>query len=79
MRISGSFIAMVIVWALGFTHFLGGPYILFKIFFWIALLPFFITIIVLIFMLLKAKKITNINKTENSKNETIHVEATIKE
>ena len=85
MKISGSFITMLLIWALGFTHFLGGPYLFFKVIFWIALLPFFIAIFVFILMLFKAKKIfstggkftPNERKIENR--ETIHVEAKIKE
>ena len=78
MKISGSFLTMVIIWALGFTHFLGGPYLFFKVIFWLALLPFFIAIFFLIFMMLKVKKISKIN-TENRSQETLHVEAVIKE
>ena len=72
---------MLIVWALAFTHFLGGPYILFKIIFWIALLPYIIATVFFIWMLLKARKLIQfskkVNQSENT--ETIHVEATIKE
>ncbi len=71
---------MLIIWALGFTHFLGGPYLLFKAIFWIALLPFFIAIFFLILMLLKTRKLfKDINKTQSQNGETIHVEAEIKE
>lgn len=81
MKISGSFITMLLIWALGFTHFLGGPFILFKIVFWIALLPYIITTIFFILLLLKARKIFSFKQTTNreAKKETIHVEATIKE
>ncbi|MFA6325010.1 MAG: hypothetical protein WCX46_02165 [Candidatus Paceibacterota bacterium] len=92
MKISGSFISMLIIWLLGFTHFLGGPYILFKFIFWIALLPFFIAILFLIFMLFKAKKIfSNKGRSAFSRSteenpspfegeqEAIHIEAEIKE
>ena len=78
MKISGSFLMMLIIWILGFTHFLGGPYLFFKVIFWIALLPFFIFAFLFILMLLKAKKISKIN-TEPQNQETLHVEVTIKE
>jgi cytosine/uracil/thiamine/allantoin permease len=81
MKISGSFILMLVVWVLAFTHFLGGPYILFKIIFWIALFPYIFATLFFIWMLLKARKIMNFgNKINNSQTqETIHVESTIKE
>jgi len=78
MKISGSFLTMLIIWLLGFTHFLGGPYLFFRVIFWIALLPFFIAIFFLILMILKVKKISKIN-IESQNQETLHVEATIKE
>lgn len=79
MRISGSFLTMLLVWALGFTHFLGGPYVLFKVIFWIALLPFFIAIFFFILMMLKAKNIfrTKTNNPTLENRETIHVDAKI--
>ncbi|MFZ2205464.1 MAG: hypothetical protein WAV23_02655 [Minisyncoccia bacterium] len=87
MRISGSFFTMLLIWALGYTHFLGGPYILFKVIFWIAILPALISIFVLLLVLFKAKKIikttrerqSSSNHTGSTVHETIHVEATIKE
>jgi len=78
MKISGSFVMMLIVWLLGFTHFFGGPYVLFKIIFWIALLPYIIATTILLWMFLKAKKIFKTHQTNNNQ-ETLHVEATIKE
>jgi len=80
MKISGSFITMLIIWLLGFTHFLGGPFLFFRIIFWIALLPFFFAIFFLLLMLLKTRKFLKNNiKTQNQNQETIHVEAVIKE
>ena len=87
MKISGSFLTMVLIWALGFTHIFGGPYFLFKVIFWIAILPYLISALVLLFVFFKAKKFLNTNHEGNSSvdpidnniHETIHVEATIKE
>jgi hypothetical protein len=81
MKISGSFITMLIIWALGFTHFLGGPYIFFKVIFWLALLPFFIAIFMLILVAFKARKIfkTTTEETPPYGQETIHVEVEVKE
>ena len=78
MKISGSFLTMLLIWILGFTHVFGGPYLFFKVIFWIALLPFFISILVLILMLFKVKKISRIN-TEQQNQETLHVEVEVKE
>jgi uncharacterized membrane protein len=78
MKISGSFITMVIIWALGFTNFLGGPYLFFRVIFWIALLLFFISTFVILLVFFKTGKLFKNNvQTENQ--ETIHVEAVIKE
>ena len=78
MKISGSFLTMLLIWILGFTHVLGGPYLFFKVIFWIAFLPFFISIFVLIFMLLKTRKIFGVNnQTQNQ--ETIHVDVEVRE
>ena len=83
MKISGSFITMLIIWILGFTHFLGGPYLFFKIIFWIALLPFFIAIFFIILMFLKTRKFfrttTEATPLYGQNQETLHVEAVIKE
>ena len=80
MKISGSFLTMLIIWLLAFTNFLGGPYLFFKIIFWLALLPFFIAIFLLILMFLKTKKLfKDINKIQSQNQETIYVEAEIKE
>lgn len=82
MKISGSFLTMLLIWILGFTHVLGGPYLLFKIIFWIALLPYIIATFVFILLLLKARKVfTFKQKTTHKKagQTTIHVDATIKE
>lgn len=81
MKISGSFILMLIVWALAFTHFLGGPYILFKIIFWVALLPYIIATVFFIWMISKTRKFIKFGSKKNKSkdNETIHVEATVKE
>lgn len=78
MKISGSFITMLIIWALGFTHFLGGPYLFFKAIFWIALLPYIIATTILLWILLKAKRFFKTHQTNNDQ-ETLHVESTIKE
>lgn len=78
MKISGSFLTMLLIWILGFTHVLGGPYLFFKIIFWLALLPFFIAILVFILMLFKVKKISQIN-THSQNQETIHVDVEVKE
>ena len=78
MKISGSFLTMLLIWILGFTHFLGGPFLFFRVIFWIGILPFLITIFMFILMFLKTRKI--LKNTENEVNrETLHVEATIKE
>jgi hypothetical protein len=79
MKISGSFITMLIIWALGFTHFLGGPYFLFKFIFWIALLPFFISVFVMILMILKNRRLIKNSRKNSINQEAIHVEAEIKE
>jgi hypothetical protein len=78
MKISGSFLTMLLFWILGFTHVLGGPYLFFKIIFWLALLPFFIAIFVFILMLFKVKKISQIN-TQSQNQETIHVDVEVRE
>ena len=78
MKISGSFLTMLLIWILGFTHVLGGPYLFFKIIFWLALLPFFIAILVFILMLFKVKKISQIN-THSQNQETIHVDVEVRE
>jgi membrane protein implicated in regulation of membrane protease activity len=70
---------MFIMWILGFTHLLGGPYFLFKVIFWIAILPFIISAVLFILVLLKIKKNINKNTGESQKQETLHVDATIKE
>lgn len=78
---------MLFIWALGYTHFLGGPYFFFKVIFWIAILPALISITLLLLVLFKAKSLlkksfkgqSSVNYTENNSQETIHVEATIKE
>ena len=79
MKISSSFITMLIIWLLGFTHFLGGPYVLFKFIFWLALLPFFIAIFFLVLMIFKTRKLMKFSKIKQQKQETIHVEAEVKE
>jgi len=79
MKISGSFITMVIIWLLGFTHFFGGPYLFFKVIFWLALLPFFIAIFFLFVLLFKTKKFFKKAQKVNQEGEVLHVEATIKE
>ncbi len=48
---------MLLIWALGFTHFLGGPYLFFKVIFFIAILPFVIAGIVSLIIFLKFKAI----------------------
>jgi len=78
MKISGSFLTMLLIWILGFTHVLGGPYLFFKIIFWLALLPFFIAIFVFMLMLFKVKKISQIN-THSQNQETIHVDVEVRE
>lgn len=78
---------MLFIWALGYTHFLGGPYFFFKVIFWISILPVLISISLLLLVLFKAKNVlkksfkgqSSANYTENNSQETIHVEATIKE
>lgn len=76
MKISGSFLAMLLIWLLGFTHFLGGPFIFFKVIFWIILLPYIITTFFLILMILKTKKfIKRVGKSQNQ--ETLHVESEV--
>lgn len=78
---------MLFVWALGFTNFLGGPYLLFKVIFWISILPYLITGLILLVVFFKAKNILkttykgqpSANSSGSTVHETIHVEATIKE
>ena len=83
MRISGSFLMMLLIWALGFTHFLGGPYLFFKVIFWIGMLPFLITIFLFLLVGLKTRKFFKKHTEEtplySQNQETIHVEAEIKE
>ncbi|MCX6758025.1 MAG: hypothetical protein NTZ44_04055 [Candidatus Nomurabacteria bacterium] len=80
MKISRSTLIMILIWVLGFTQFFGGPYILFRIIFWIILLPYIISAILLLFVFFKAKKIiNNTTSSQTNSSETIHVEATIKE
>jgi hypothetical protein len=80
MKISGSFLAMLFIWILGFTSFLGGPFFLFKILFWILLLPYIILTLVFLLMIFKIRKFSTFNtKTRLKKDEAIEVEATIKE
>ena len=83
MKISGSFITMVIIWALGFTHFLGGPYLFFRVIFWIALLPFFVSALLLLLIFFKTRKFfkttTEATPPYGENQETLHVEAVIKE
>ena len=70
---------MVVIWLLGFTHFLGGPYLFFKVIFWLALLPFFFSVFFILLVFIKTRKFfRNIKKVENQE-EVLHVEATIKE
>ena len=74
---------MLLIWFLGFTHFLGGPFLFFRVIFWIALLPFFISAFVILLVFLKTRKFfrtTTEAKPPYGKNqETLHVEAVIKE
>ena len=78
MRISGSFLTMLIIWLLGFTHFFGGPFLLFRIIFWVALLPFFIAVFFILLIFMKTKRLfRDTKKSQNS--ETIHVDAEVKE
>ena len=80
MKISSSTLAMILIWVLGFTHVFGGPYFLFKVIFWIILLPYIVSALLLLFVLFKAKKvINNHTNSSNNSNGTIHVEATIKD
>ena len=82
MKISGSFLTMLLLLILGFTHVLGGPYMLFKIIFWIALLPYIIATLFFILIIFKAGKIVSFGDRPNKIDQgssTIHVEATIKE
>lgn len=81
MKISGSFFMMLLIWALGFTHIFGGPYVLFKVIFWISLLPYFIITFVFILMIWKAKKLLNFSSRfrNQSNNETLEVKAEVKE
>jgi len=70
---------MLFIWILGFTRLLGGPYLFFKIIFWIALFPLLFTLFFLILIFLKTKKNFMVNRTDNRDQTTIHVEAKIKE
>ena len=79
MKISGSFFTMLIIWLLGFTHFLSGPYLLFRAIFWLALLPFFIAIFFLLIMFFKTRKLfKDLNNTQSQNQEIIYVDAEIK-
>ena len=69
---------MLFIFLLGFTHFLGGPYFFFRFIFWVALLPFFISIFVLFLLLFKTRKFFKKN-IQSQNQETIHIEAEIKE
>ncbi len=70
---------------LGFTEFLGGPYLFFRILFWISILPFLLGILFLVFAFLKIKSsIKNIKEEVNDSKEKdtddmIHVDVKIKE
>jgi hypothetical protein len=79
MKISGSFLLMLCIWILGFTHFLGGPYVFFKVIFWIGMLPFLITVFLLLLVGLKTRKFFRKARNINSDQSTIHVDAEIKE
>ena len=82
MKISGSFLTMLLIWILGFTHVLGGPYVLFKIIFWVMLLPYIIMTLFFVLLIFKAGKIMSFGGRSNKIDQgssTIHVEATIKE
>lgn len=79
MRISKSFLAMFIVWLLGFTHFLGGPYSFFRFIFWVALLPVIISGFLIMLLFFKTKKNLRKNTDQDQKQETLHVDAVIKE
>ena len=70
---------MVVIWALGFTHFLGGPYLFFKVIFWLALLPFFFSVFFILLVFIKTRKFLKNTKTVKNEGEILHVEATIKE
>ena len=78
MKISGSFLTMLIVWLLGFTHFLGGPFLLFRFIFWIVLLPFFIAVFFILLIFMKTKKLFR-DKRKSQNGKTIHVDAEIRE
>ncbi|MCX6752806.1 MAG: hypothetical protein NTW62_00455 [Candidatus Nomurabacteria bacterium] len=82
MKISSSTLTMILVWALGYTHVLGGPYFLFRVIFWIAILPYVVSALLILLVLFKAKQVINTHKSSHSQsnsNETLHVESTIKE
>jgi uncharacterized membrane protein len=79
MKISKSFIAVFILAILGYTHFLGGPYLFFKIIFWIAIFPFVFSTFLLLLVFFKTKKILHTNTQNTEKRETLHVDAIIKE
>jgi len=73
---------------LGFTEFLGGPYLFFKILFWLSIFPFLFGLFLLLLAFFKIKStIKNVNNvfeenvTDKEKNntETIHVDVKIKE
>ena len=87
-KISGNFLLLLVLFFLGFTHFLGGPYVLAKIFFFLMLFGTFIfSIIVIILSIFAGKFISKgfsifryrkIN--EKAKNEeTIKVDAKVVE
>ncbi|MFA6274281.1 MAG: hypothetical protein WC662_03915 [Candidatus Paceibacterota bacterium] len=79
MKISGSFLMMLLIWVLGFTHLFGGPYLFFKVIFWIGMLPFLITIFLFLLVGLKTRKFFQKTRNINNDQSTIHVDAEIKE
>jgi uncharacterized membrane protein len=79
MKITKSFWIMFLIWVLGYTHFLGGPYVFFKVIFLIAIFPFIFSAFLFILLLLKTRKTFNRSSTQDKEQETIHVDAVIKE
>ena len=63
---------MILIWVLGFTHFLGGPYFLFKIMFWIAMLPYIIALALIILVGLNIKAFTRSMNTSSKTSSWIY-------
>lgn len=50
---------MMALWVLGYTHVLGGPYLFFKVIFWLAIIPYVVTLFLLFVVFSKVKTMTD--------------------